>query len=257
MRKKVHFTNSYLLNPQHRITINLIGAGGTGSQVLESLARIDSALIRLGHPGFYVTVYDADEVSEANIGRQLFSPSDIGINKAICLTTRTNRFYGLDWEAVPEMYAEKSSIANITITCVDNVQTRLTIHQHLKHPLDTADIYQKPLYWLDFGNTQKTGQAILGTITPAKQPSKTEFDTIATLPTICEMFDLTQVKEHDSGPSCSLSEALRKQDLFINSTLAQLGCAILWKLFREGRIEHHGTFLNLQSMKNNPLVVGA
>lgn len=257
MRKKVHFTNSYLLNPQHRITINLIGAGGTGSQVLESLARIDSALIRLGHPGFYVTVYDADEVSEANIGRQLFSPSDIGINKAICLTTRTNRFYGLDWEAVPEMYAEKSSIANITITCVDNVQSRLTIHQHLKHPLDTADIYQKPLYWLDFGNTQKTGQAILGTITPAKQPSKTEFDTIATLPTICEMFDLTQVKEHDSGPSCSLSEALRKQDLFINSTLAQLGCAILWKLFREGRIEHHGTFLNLQSMKNNPLVVGA
>ena len=257
MRKKVHFTNSYLLNPQHRITINLIGAGGTGSQVLEALARIDSALIRLGHPGFYVTVYDADEVSEANIGRQLFSPSDIGINKAICLTTRTNRFYGLDWEAVPEMYAEKSSIANITITCVDNVQSRLTIHQHLKHPLDTADIYQKPLYWLDFGNTQKTGQAILGTITPAKQPSKTEFDTIATLPTICEMFDLTQVKEHDSGPSCSLSEALRKQDLFINSTLAQLGCAILWKLFREGKIEHHGTFLNLQSMKNNPLVVGA
>lgn len=254
--KKVHFTNQYLLNPQHRITINLIGAGGTGSQVLEALARIDSALIRLEHPGFHVTVFDADQVSPANIGRQLFSPSDIGINKAICLTTRTNRFYGLDWEAVPEMYAEQSSTANITISCVDNVKSRLTIHKHLKNPKTVCDIYQKPLYWLDFGNTQKTGQSILGTITPAKQPTKTEFQTIGTLPTICDMFDLTKINEQDSGPSCSLAEALRKQDLFINSTLAQLGCAILWKLFREGRIEHHGTFLNLQTMKSNPLSVG-
>lgn len=170
--KKVHFTNPYLLNPQHRITINLIGAGGTGSQVLEALARIDSALIRLDHPGFHVTVYDADEVSDANIGRQLFSPSDMGINKAICLTTRTNRFYGLDWEAVPEMYTEKSITANITISCVDNVKSRLTIHKHLQKTKQIADIYQKPLYWLDFGNTQKTGQAILGTITPSSNLPK-------------------------------------------------------------------------------------
>lgn len=35
------------------------------------------------------------------------------------------------------------------------------------------------------------------------------------------MFDLTQVDEQNSGPSCSVTEALRKQDLFINSTLAQ------------------------------------
>ena len=32
-----------------------------------------------------------------------------------------------------------------------------------------------------------------------------------------------RVKEEESGPSCSLAEALEKQDLFINSTLAQLG----------------------------------
>ena len=44
-----------------------------------------------------------------------------------------------------------------------------------------------------------------------------------------------------------------RQDLFINSTLAQLGCNILWKMFRNGMIEHHGLYLNLETMKVNPI----
>ena len=52
-----------------------------------------------------------------------------------------------------------------------------------------------------------------------------------------------------------LAEALEKQDLFINSTLAQLGCNILWKMFRHGMIEHHGLYLNLSTMKVNPIMV--
>lgn len=255
--KKIHYTDNYLLAPQHSVTIHLIGAGGTGSQVLESLARIDAALTRLGHPGLHVTVFDADEVSESNIGRQLFSPADIGLNKAVCLVTRINRFFGLDWEAMPEMYSDNATSANITISCVDNVKSRLSIYTHLKQKDSINDVYEKPLYWLDFGNTQKTGQVVLGTITPIKQPQKTEFETQGELPTLCDMFDLTQVDEQDSGPSCSVSEALRKQDLFINSTLAQVGCALLWKLFREGKVEFHGVFLNLSTLKTNPIIVGA
>ena len=64
-----------------------------------------------------------------------------------------------------------------------------------------------------------------------------------------------KVKEKDSGPSCSLAEALEKQDLFINSTLAQLGCNILWKMFRNGMIEHYGLYLNLSTLKMNPIPV--
>lgn len=44
MKKRVHFTDNYLLNPQHPVTVNLIGAGGTGSQVLTCLARLDITL---------------------------------------------------------------------------------------------------------------------------------------------------------------------------------------------------------------------
>jgi ABC-type proline/glycine betaine transport system permease subunit len=41
--KRVHYIDNYLLNPQHPVTVNLIGAGGTGSQVLTCLARLDIA----------------------------------------------------------------------------------------------------------------------------------------------------------------------------------------------------------------------
>ena len=97
--KRVHYTDSYLINPQHPVTVNLIGAGGTGSQVLTCLARLDITLRGLGHPGLFVTLYDPDIVTESNIGRQLFSISDVGLNKAQCLITRINNFFGNDWKA--------------------------------------------------------------------------------------------------------------------------------------------------------------
>lgn len=80
--KRVHYTDSYLMNPQHPVTVNIIGAGGTGSQVLTGMARLDVTLRALGHPGLFVTVYDPDIVTDANIGRQLFGPSDLGLNKS-------------------------------------------------------------------------------------------------------------------------------------------------------------------------------
>lgn len=49
--KKIHFTDRYLLNPRHPVTVFVIGAGGTGSQVITNLARMNMALQALGHPG--------------------------------------------------------------------------------------------------------------------------------------------------------------------------------------------------------------
>ncbi len=45
------------------------------------------------------------------------------------------------------------------------------------------------------------------------------------------------------------------QDLFINGTIARLGANILWKLFREAVITHHGAYLNLETMKTNPIII--
>lgn len=252
---KTHFTADYILNPRHRVTVNLIGAGGTGSQVIGALARMDYALYKLGHPGLYVTIYDNDVVTEANIGRQLFSVSDLGVNKANVLATRINSFYGTDWEAVPTQYTGEGGApaANLTITCVDNLLSRIQIGRNLrkKNGYDNT----KCFYWLDMGNQTDRGQIILGTLHKVEQPKSRKFKTVDRLKCVDEYFDLSQVSETDSGPSCSLAEALNKQDLFINSFIAQTGCALLWKLFREGGVDVNGAFINLKNMNVNPIML--
>ena len=64
-----------------------------------------------------------------------------------------------------------------------------------------------------------------------------------------------RINEEESGPSCSLAEVLGKQDLFVNSTLAHLGCSLLWKMFREGVFFCHGFYMNLDTMRVNPIAV--
>ena len=262
--RKIHYTDQYLLNPYHPVTVFVIGAGGTGSQVVTSLARMGMALQALGHPGLHVTVFDPDTVTEANIGRQLFSEAETGLNKAVALVTRINRFFGYTWEAKGKSFpsrrkhdGDSPGLANIIITCTDNIKSRLDLWNILKAvPVSEYRSYETPLYWMDFGNTQDTGQVILGTIPKKiKQPASKLYETVESLKVITRYVKYARVKEKDSGPSCSLAEALEKQDLFINSTLAQLGCNILWKMFRNGMIEHHGLYLNLSTMKVNPIGV--
>ena len=115
--RKIHYTDQYLLNPYHPVTVFVIGAGGTGSQVVTCLARMSVALQALGHPGLHVTVFDPDTVTGANIGRQLFSEAETGLNKAVALVTRINRFFGYTWEA------SKYSINSLVywVTYVHNV----------------------------------------------------------------------------------------------------------------------------------------
>lgn len=252
---KIHYVEPYLLNPAHRVTVNLIGAGGTGSQVLQALSKIDYALFKLGHPGLFVTVYDNDIVTEANIGRQLFCQSDIGLSKANVLVSRANAFMGTDWDCCTELYPTtgENTTANITISCVDNIKSRIEIGEELRMWSYINDDERKPMYWLDFGNQSDRGQIVLGTINDVKQPKGIGVETVNSLQCVDQIFDLTQIKDEDSGPSCSLAEALQKQDLFINPALCQIGCALLWKMFTDGGINTQGAFVNLNTLAVNPI----
>lgn len=279
----MHYTAGYLITPAHPVTINLIGVGGTGSQVLNSLARMHSALKALGHPGLYVRAIDPDKVTDANMGRQLFSPADIDGYKCEVLVGRINRFFGTDWEAVPVLFDAACPTANITISCVDSGKARKEIFAILDMNTDKKkrsragklnengnmsgygyyedrlrqQPYERPYYWMDFGNMQDRGQVVIGTLNPAEQPKSEEFRTITTLPKIHQIHKdiFRNSKNDDQGPSCSLAEALQKQDLFINTNLANAGLALLWKMFREARIQYHGLYLNMQTMTANPIKV--
>lgn len=91
---------------------------------------------------------------------------------------------------------------------------------------------------------------IIGTVrNKIRQPSPKEFVTVPKLNVITEEVNYSTINEKDSGPSCSLAEALEKQDLFVNSMLAQVGCALLWKMIREGRTFYRGVYINLNLLK--------
>lgn len=255
MKPKAHFIAPELLNPTNPVEVCLIGAGGTGSQVLTALARMSHSLQALGHAGFQVTLWDDDLVTEANRGRQLFAECEVGLSKSAALITRCNRFFGTMWRAANRQFdADANMRAAIYISCVDSVAARFSIAEALQRADDRKHYANIPRYWMDFGNGRDTGQVVLSTIGNVKQPSSEKFDTVGSLPFITDEFGvLLRQSETDETPSCSLAEALEKQDLFINSTLAQAGCSILWQLFRNGMTTNRGFFLNLSDFRAAPL----
>jgi PRTRC genetic system ThiF family protein len=261
----MHFAANYLIDPTNPITLNLIGAGGTGSQMLTALARMNHSLLALGHTGLQLQLFDDDRITEANLGRQLFAQSELGLYKSVALINRINRFFGTNWKAVPERFTSDTinrlpdnGRANIFVSCVDTVQARFDIATAIKHMAKQNNYNRnKLLYWMDTGNAQHTGQALLSTLSPIHQPNSKLYRTVAELPLITEEFKtLLEAQTDNNEPSCSLAEALDKQDLFINSTIAGMGASLLWNLFRNGMTENRGFFINLHDFRTQPLKVG-
>ena len=272
------------LPPQYtecQLQIAVAGCGGNGSQVLSGLARLHAALLALGHRGLQVTAFDPDTVTAANVGRQLFSAGDIGQNKARVLINRLNCYYGLNWQA--SAGTSVSGPCHFLITCVDTVSARQSLSKAAQ-----AD------YWLDLGNTDQKGQVILGQtiamrlrtnhyfhpdkyadddydddddLTPAQRRrlraaaaakvAVLQHKDRKNLPTVLDIFPELQ-KPHfaeDNAPSCSLAEALERQDLFINQTVATFALQLLWQFIRQGGLDIHGYFINLETGKVTPLPI--
>lgn len=263
-KAKVHFIDSYLISPTNPILVNLIGAGGTGSKVLTALMEINESLIALGHAGLQVRLWDDDIITTANLGRQRFAESEIGLYKSVALINRINRWAGTNWKAETRKFERdnfdkipEEAQATLFITCVDNVKTRFEVADILEELSHRRNYRDAPKYWLDFGNSRHTGQVLLSTIGAIKQPYSEKYETVASLPFVTDEFGelLKQSEEQDDTPSCSLAEALEKQDLFINSSLTQMGCSLLWSLFRNGMTEYRGFFLNLKDFRSQPIPV--
>ncbi|MHB1642502.1 MAG: PRTRC system ThiF family protein [Acidithiobacillus sp.] len=235
---------------RHSLHIALVGAGGTGSQVLTGLARMAVALHSLQLENLHVTVYDPDTVSAANVGRQLFSPADVGLPKATVLVNRINAYFGFSWTAVPSVFpidVKNRVHPHMVVSCVDTRSARKKLYDAIQNQSG---------YWLDLGNGNHSGQAILGNSDYAsRSPSARRKYTL--LPTVADLFPEIlddQLPEVDA-PSCSLAEALHKQDLMVNQVVATHALELLWQLLRHGEIEHHGFFFNAKSFSMQPIPV--
>lgn len=243
-----HRLPAHLLSRQ--VDVLLVGAGGTGSRILERLVCLHRALIAKGHPqGLKVTVVDPDTVSPANVGRQAFYPGDVGQYKSHVLVNRANMVLGdVAWESVPAKVDTSSAIRHdLVIGAVDNRSARLGILRAMERSSGTR-------YWLDTGNRADDGQVVLGEVNKSTRST----DHRLRLPHIGELYPEMidpAAEGPDEGPSCSLAEALEKQSLFINPMVADCAMAILWNLFTQGHIDTHGAFINLKRMVVSPLRV--
>lgn len=261
-KEKIHFAHSYFHAPVHRITINLIGCGGTGSFILSKLARLDYALSQLDMPGIHVNVYDNDIVQQHNVGRQNFTPYDVGKNKAICLVEKINFAYGIQWQAIASYIGTSKDISdsNIFITAVDNIQTRQLFGTYFhgnRYSYSNLD-YKVPYYWIDAGNGKDFGQVVLSTIQKIKQPKSKKYQTVDSLQNVIEKYgDLSKFdNEKDQGiKSCSMEQSLAKQDLFINDIVSVYVVDIVWKLIKELKIDYSGVIINQAGFATRPLTL--
>ncbi len=250
-KNSTHYVPQSFLSGYSPLKVVLVGAGGTGSQILSGLARMNQALRSLGAKGLDVTVIDADHVAESNVGRQMYSMADAGKNKAVVSVTRLNMFFGTAWKAVEKTVTRGTGLSSwandgLLISAVDSGKARIEI--------GACATKSGAYYWMDTGNTIDTGQVILGSLGKIKQPRRS-FP--GYLPTVLDLYP--GIAEEDGkayqGPSCSVQQALERQDLFVNQWVATAALEILWKMFRHASVTQHGAFIDLKTMNVRPLPV--
>ena len=238
---------------QRVVRVLVVGAGGTGSAIVMGLPYLDQAMRVWGRSsGLDVVMMDADTVSETNCVRQPFSISDIGQNKATVLLNRVNLFWGTRWRAEPANFNDRTvdrlndASLDLLIACVDTRAARSIIERALTKTRNCT------AYWLDLGNNAASGQFVLGQPLNARNRRKA-----VRLRTVSELYPeiIDAAAGEDPLPSCSAVEALDRQEPFINQTLAASALAMLARLFRYGKLTHHGGFFNAQSGLMSPLPV--
>lgn len=223
---KIHYLKDSFIKTQHPINIAVAGIGATGSQFCRHLARIQGILESVD---IYMNVilFDPDIVEEHNVFKQVFSQGEIGVNKAMAVAIKTNRFYGTQWTAVPDKIEEKllkgfRSDNWIIVSATDSVKARKKISELLYKTQNS--------YWLDMGNKSHHGQIILGDC--------------KSLPTIMDLYP--NMKEDEFTPSCSVWDSISRQSLFINDHMATHAAELLWNLLYYKNINYHGCYINTE-----------
>lgn len=132
--------------------IIVLGAGGTGGWLATFLDKVKSSV-------HGVTLIDGDIVEEKNILRQAFNMSDVGSNKARAIATRHDFNFIPQFvtssEELREMIIEVSQEATpMILGGLDNNGTRKLVADMLKN-------YKNEIVWIDGGNAERHGQAIV------------------------------------------------------------------------------------------------
>lgn len=121
-----------------KTTYTLLGAGGTGSILFDSLIRYLATYHRGRKEAFNLQVIDGDEIETKNLDRQLFADPTIGHNKAEALVA-TARHVPPNGKlfAIPK-FLGKDNVeklvrdGDVVLIAVDNYSVRALVEEHGK-----------------------------------------------------------------------------------------------------------------------------
>lgn len=82
------------VNGLGKLTILQIGAGGTGGYVAAEIMRMIGGLPPILQKRINYTLVDGDTFEPKNLGRQLCTPDDIGVNKALSIVDGYSGYFG-------------------------------------------------------------------------------------------------------------------------------------------------------------------
>lgn len=195
---------------QDSFVVAVVGTGGTGGYVAESLCRMLP-------PRALVLLIDPDRVEERNLSRQNFIKRELGQFKSEALALRLSSMFNraVAYKTVP-VSACNMPLTGLVIGCVDNGPARKDI-QRFVNGYNSGYRSYRPVWWIDSGNGDSYGQIVIGngTDTAFKEDSP---EVCVQLPyPILQLPDL--LKQVPQQPSCAQNE---EQSPTINLVMAAM-----------------------------------
>ncbi|MCC6607922.1 MAG: ThiF family adenylyltransferase [Anaerolineae bacterium] len=250
----VDFTPTYraLLGDAERMDLYLVGAGGTGSALADSLARILYHARQKGK-AVSLTIIDPDIVQEKNIGRQRFCLAEINYAKASSLALRLNAAFGLDVRAIIQPFAPSMVVSGynppktkkLLIGCVDNYRARQELAR-------TVEEGRGNIWWLDVGNAHHSGNIYMGN---AVRPEQIAVDEALRLcsglpsPAIQDPALLAPdppAHQPSGGLSCADLTLREEQSLMINTMMAAIAANYSYQWVIGGELTSLATAVTLE-----------
>lgn len=237
MKPKAIASSIYHADIRNNPRILVVGAGGTGSHLVHKLARVNQQLMAMTEKKLLVTVCDFDTVEAHNLGRQLFCPDDLGLNKATCLVQRVNDMYGLNWVAYPTAFSEAVSHEcgqDLIIIAVDNLASRRKIIL-ANHSCSIMDI----------GNGDYYGQVFISNHYDHK---RCEVAHLYDIQNGVDIIDTIKDLNDDivgERQSCSSVESLTRQSSMINDTMATVAANIVVNMLFCQVLDFDSVYVNM------------
>ena len=240
-----------------RWNIFQIGAGGTGSHLVQHISRLIASNETIAKRVGSYTIVDGDIVEQKNVGRQLFVPQDTGKYKAEVLARRYSSAYGVSLGYVNQMLCApfvdeliplgSLNTPTLIIGAVDSARARRLIFEEIEKVQET----RKTIWWLDAGNGRETGQIMLGNTARADRlRAGLEEAFIEYLPYPAVLFpDLIDETLDAQAADLSCAEAVAQDDQGPNIN-AQMGLIIaeMLRVFLLGELRWAVATVNYKNM---------